>query len=128
MIGAVIFFFLGQVYSRPVPTENPFEKTRLGLIGKVVATGNGALEIEVDAPTFGLTPVRYTALVDDKTVIKKAFFVKGGAKFFETKPSKTVNAAFTDVKIGDQATAKSAVNFWGKNEFRASEIEVRVYQ
>lgn len=128
LAGAIIFFFLGQIYNRPVSVESPFEKTRLGVIGKVVAVGNGILEIEADSSVFGLAPVRYTAIVDGGTVIKKSFFAKGELKFFETKPGKTVNIVLSDVKNGDQVAAKSAVNFWGKNEFSASEVEVRVFQ
>lgn len=130
LLGAVVFFFVGQNYAKPVPIVNPLEKAQFGIIGKVSAIDGNILKIEV-AGLSGEPPALYTVYVDGKTVFKKAVFPKGADKFvnlFEIKPGVISDLSFGALKPGDDVVAESSVNFSGKKEFVASKVEIRVYQ
>jgi len=130
LLGAVIFFFIGQNYAKPVSISNPLAEAQFGIIGKIAGIEGNILKIEV-AGLAGSPAALYTVYIDGKTVFKKAVFPEGAEKLvnlFETKPGAVSDSSFYALKLGDDVVVESATNFRGKKEFIASKIELRVSQ
>ena len=131
LLGAVVFFFVGQNYAKPVPIKDPFAGAKYGLTGKVVLAEGNVLAVGVDATAFGLPVSAYKVYTDGRTVFKKAVYIKGsagGLNIFELKPISVAPASLADVTLGVDVAARSKTNFGDLKEFTASEIEIRLYQ
>ena len=131
ILGALIFFAVGQNYTKPTAIKDPLAGARYGIAGKVFLVEENVLTVGVDAGAFGLPPSAYKVYIDGKTVFKKTVYNKTGASglnIFESKPIAVTPAALADVALGDQVVAKSKANFGNLKEFIASEVEIRIYQ
>ena len=132
IIGALIFFFVGWQYAKPKPIANPFAGVQKAVVGKVVAIQNNTLTLEVSSLALGVQTVNYTIGTNQNTVFEKVTLplavAQGKANPFEAKASPSSPAKISDVMIGDTVVAESEDNFYGKKEFTAKRIEVRIYE
>lgn len=131
ILGAVIFFFAGQSYNKPVPVKDPFAGAKYGIAGKVFMIEGGVLTVGVDATAFGSSTNDYKIYTDGRTTFKKTVYAKGSARglnVFELRPISVFPATLADVVVGVDVAAKSKSNFGDLKEFTASEVEIRFYQ
>ena len=131
ILGAAIFFVVGQNYAKPVAIKDPFAGAKYGIAGRVVLLEDNVLTVGVEAVAFGLPMGAYKVYTDGKTVFKKVVYAKGsggGLNIFELKPISIIPATLAEVIPGGEVAAKSKSNFGDLKEFTASEIEIRFYQ
>lgn len=135
LLGAIIFFFVGQIAwyisTKPASIKNPFAGAKYGITGKVVLVEDNVLTVGVDSTSFGLPVTAYKVYTDGKTIFKKAVYAKSsgaGLNIFEAKPVSTSATILAEVALGTDIVAKSKSNIGAFREFTASEIELRTYQ